>query len=176
MLLPASPWVTRFASLVAPGAAVLDLACGGGRHGRVFLRTGHPVTLVDKDTSAVADLPAEVITVDLEDGSPWPLSGRRFGGIVVTNYLYRPRLPALMENLANGGVLIYETFGSGNEAYGRPRNPDHLLKAGELLELARAHDLTVTAYEHGLVQRDSEKRVVQRICAVRQSEPVELCR
>jgi SAM-dependent methyltransferase len=167
-----SDWITRFAGLVKPGGRVLDLAAGGGRHARYFLARGHGVVALDRDTTRLADLAdpatgggAEVIEADLEDGAPWPLEGRSFDAVVVANYLYRPLFPALRGALAPGGVLLYETFAVGNEAYGRPRNPDHLLRPGELLELARGH-LEVVAYEAGLVERNGPA-VIQRLCARR---------
>lgn len=163
-----SAWVRRFAPLVRAGGSVLDLACGNGRHGRLFLDAGHPVTLVDRDATPVADLSAraEVIEADLEDGRPWPLEGRVFAAVVGVNYLYRPLFGDLLAALAPDGVLIYETFARGNEAYSRPRNPAHLLEEGELLHLA-GNALRIVAYEHGLVQRAQCPGVVQRICAVR---------
>lgn len=158
-----SPWVTRFAPLIAPGGAVLDVAAGSGRHTRFMVERGHPVTAVDRDTAALAHEPGvTIVQADLEDGSPWPLAGRTFAGIVVTNYLHRPLFPRLLESLLPGGVLLYETFARGNEQFGRPRNPDFLLKPGELLEAFAA--LTVVAYEHGRVESPRPK-VVQRICA-----------
>lgn len=168
-----SDWITRFAGLVKPGGSVLDLAAGSGRHTRYFLGLGHPVVAVDRDASRLAELAAgthraeitpEVIEADLETGAPWPLAGRRFDAVIVTNYLFRPLFANLRDALAPGGVLLYETFGIGNEAYGRPRNPEHLLRPGELLEMARG-TLTVIAYECGLVQRSGGPAVVQRICA-----------
>jgi Methyltransferase domain. len=166
----ASPWVARFAPLVRPGGAVLDVACGGGRHCRLFLDRGHAVTGLDKDVAqARFAAGAELVAADLENGSPWPLPGRRFDGIVVTNYLWRPLFPSLPEALAPGGVLIYETFAQGNEAFGRPRNPDHLLKRGELLALAAG--LTVVAFEDGTVEGVA---VVQRLCAVKGEGPFPL--
>lgn len=164
-----SPWVRRFAALVAPGGAVLDIACGGGRHARHFLSLGHQVVCLDRDVSGVSDLTpldrAEVIEADLEGGGPWPLAGRTFAGIVVANYLHRPILPVLVEALAPDGVLIYETFGRGNERFGGPRRPQYLLHSGELLDLARGK-LQVIAYEHGVLARGSQTKVVQRLCAV----------
>ncbi|MDH3912643.1 MAG: class I SAM-dependent methyltransferase, partial [Rhodospirillales bacterium] len=125
-----SPWVRRFAGRVPAGGRVLDLACGGGRHTRLFLELGHPVLAMDRDIAWIADLAGrpdlESLEVDLEDGRPFPLAGQRFAGVVVTNYLYRPHLPALIESVAPDGVLIYETFARGNERFGRPSNPDHL--------------------------------------------------
>jgi len=165
-----SEWIARFAGLVRPGGSVLDLAAGGGRHARYFLARGHPVLALDRDVSRLADLAAtaaaEVIEADLEDGAPWPLGARRFDAVVVVNYLHRPLLADLCAALAAGGVLLYETFALGNEAHGRPRNPDFLLRPGELLELARGA-LHVVAYECGVVERAGGPAVVQRICARR---------
>lgn len=169
-----TPWVVRFAALVPKGGRVLDLAAGGGRHTRLFLERGHPVLAVDITIESLADLAsrpdAEVLALDLEDGpppfkAPSPLAGRTFAGIVITNYLFRPHFPHLLDALAPGGILIYETFARGNEAYGKPRNPDHLLKAGELLDLARGR-LQVVAYEHGIDDTGEMPAVKQRICAV----------
>jgi SAM-dependent methyltransferase len=165
----ASPWVARFAPLAAAGGSVLDVACGGGRHCRLFLARGHAVTGIDRDVAATQAPSAELIAADLEDGSPWPLAGRRFNAVVVTNYLWRPLFPAVLAALAEGGVLIYETFALGNEAFGRPRNPDHLLARGELLRLAAG--LTVVAFEDGIIEN---RAVVQRLCAVKGAGPVAL--
>jgi SAM-dependent methyltransferase len=163
-----SPWVCRFAPLVAAPAEVLDVACGGGRHTRLFLDLGHVVTALDRDLSGIADLRGvprlAALEADLEDGSPWPLEGRRFAAIVVTNYLNRPLFPCLLRSLDPGGVLIYETFARGNERFGRPRNPAHLLAEGELIERLGGA-LHVIAYEHGEVAIP-RPAVVQRLCAV----------
>src|SRR5690606_31858297 len=98
---------------------VLDLACGGGRHGRLFLARGHAVTFLDRDLGGVADLAgdpaASLIEADLEKDGPWPLAERQFAGIVVTNYLWRPLFPLLIAALQPGGILLYETFARGNE-------------------------------------------------------------
>ncbi|MDH3593660.1 MAG: class I SAM-dependent methyltransferase [Rhodospirillales bacterium] len=165
-----SPWVRRFAGRVPAGGRVLDLACGGGRHTRLFLELGHPVLAMDRDIAWIADLAGrpdlESLEVDLEDGRPFPLAGQRFAGVVVTNYLYRPHLPALIESVAPDGVLIYETFARGNERFGRPSNPDHLLEAGELLEAVRG-SLRILAYEDLDVERP-KPAAVQRICALRE--------
>lgn len=163
-----SDWVVRFTPLLRAGGPVLDLACGGGRHTRLFLERGHPVTAVDRDTAATRAPGAEVVTADLE-GCTWPLPGRLFAGVVVTNYLWRPLFPALLAALEPKGMLIYETFAKGNEAFGRPRNPDHLLDRGELLRVTAG--LTVVAYEDGI--RDG-RAVVQRVCAVRGEGPFTL--
>lgn len=165
--LPASAWVERFAGLVPPGGVVLDLACGRGRHTRFFLARGHPVVAVDRDLSRLEDLgrrpDLERIEADLEQDRPWPLGARRFAGVVVTNYLHRPILPAIVTAVAPGGALIYETFAAGNERFGRPANPAFLLRPGELLEAVRGR-LAVVAYEC-LTVEEPRPAAVQRIAA-----------
>lgn len=158
-----SPWVVRWSPLLRPGARVLDVACGGGRHCRWFAGRGCAVTGVDRDADALAGLAGscETVVADLEN-RPWPLSGRRFDAVVVTNYLWRPLFPALLSSLADGGLLLYETFAAGNERFGRPSRADFLLLPGELLE--RCAGLTVLGFEQGWA--DDPPRVVQRIAAV----------
>jgi SAM-dependent methyltransferase len=148
---PPSPWVARHAGLVPRPGPVLDLAAGSGRHARHFKDLGYIVTALDRDIAGLSALAAdcEIIAADLESGAPWPLAGRQFGGIVVTNYLHRPMLSDLAAALAPGGVLIYETFGTGNERLGKPSNPNFLLRPGELLEFAETAGLTVLAYSCG---------------------------
>ncbi|HMA13860.1 MAG TPA: class I SAM-dependent methyltransferase [Kiloniellaceae bacterium] len=168
-----SAWVARFAPLVAPGAPVLDLACGGGRHARLFLDRGHPVLAVDRDLSRLGDLSGhprlEALACDLETGSLPDFLARRFGGIVVANYLHRPLLDPLAAALAPGGVLIYETFARGNERFGKPSNPAFLLAEGELLR-AFGGRLKIIAYEDVTVE-EPRPAAVQRICAQRPGSP-----
>ena len=165
-----SAWVVRWAGRIPPGGRVLDVASGNGRHARYFAARGHPVDAVDRDPALPERLAqtagVEARVADLEDG-PWPYQGVQFAGIVVTNYLHRPLLPALVAGLGPGGVLIYETFGAGNERFGRPTNPDFLLRPGELLEAVRGR-LRVLAYED-LVVSEPKPAAVQRICAVREA-------
>ena len=156
-----SAWVERWAPLVTHGT-VLDVACGGGRHSGFFLNRGLKVVAVDREPQQIPG--ARFIQADLEDGSPWPLAGERFEGIVVTNYLNRPLMKILNESLAPGGVLIYETFMLGNENFGKPSNPAFLLRPGELLEAFR--ELTVKGFEEG-VFREPKPAMIQRLCAVR---------
>jgi SAM-dependent methyltransferase len=152
--------------LVRAGGTVLDLAAGSGRHVRYFKGLGYQVTALDRDVSGLQGLDAEIIAADLEDGSPWPLGARTFDGIVVTNYLHRPLLPHLASALAEGGVLIYETFGVGNERFGKPSNPDFLLRPGELLAFAAVHGLQVLAYACGEVT-EPKRAITQRVVAKR---------
>lgn len=156
----------QWAGLIAPEVAVLDVAAGGGRHSRFFADRRHRVTALDRDTSRLAPhIDIEIVQADLEDGSPWPLPGRTFGSVVVTNYLYRPLFPTLLDALEPGGVLLYETFMEGNERFGEPSRPAFLLKDGELLDLARGR-LSVTAYEARMIS-EPKMAMVQRIAARR---------
>lgn len=162
----ASPWIKRWAHLVPAGARLLDLACGSGRHARLFASRGVLVDAVDRDAQPdLAQLAnVHVLQADLE-GGPWPYAGRRFDAIVVTNYLHRPLLATLIDALAPAGVLLYETFAQGNARFGKPSNPDFLLAPGELL--ARCAGLHVLAYEDGVVGEGGVQRArVQRICAL----------
>ena len=142
---------------------MLDVACGSGRHLRWLAAQGHRVTGVDRDSAAVEPLRAlaEIVVADLENGA-WPLPGRRFDAVLVTNYLWRPLWPALREALGDGGVLIYETFAHGQHLIGKPSRPDFLLQPGELLRVFEG--LQVVAFEDGL-ETDPIRRV-QRMVAV----------
>ena len=164
----ASPWVLRFAACVPPGATVLDVACGRGRHARLFAAQGCRVDAVDIDAEAGAALKdvagIRFLRADLENGD-WPYGGRSFDAVVVTNYLHRPLLPRLEAALAPGGLLIYETFLAGNERYGKPSNPDFLLRPRELLG-TYGSSLAVIAFEEGVVSLPRPARV-SRLCAVR---------
>jgi SAM-dependent methyltransferase len=170
---PPSAWVRRWSHLVADRGVVLDVACGRGRHARWFYQRNHPVALVDRSQEAIDSiaLPApacEAVVADIENG-PWPFSGRQFDAVVVTNYLWRPLMPTLLDSLAPGGVLIYETFTQGNETVGKPSRPEFLLHPGELLDICRT--LRVVAFEDGFEQgpQGQAPRFVQRIAAVREA-------
>jgi SAM-dependent methyltransferase len=172
-----SPWVARWAHLVPTGGSVLDVACGYGRHSQWFFKRNYAVVSVDRSSDAIESLAVwcatnppdaphakapELVLADIEN-APWPFAGRQFDGIVVTNYLWRALLPTIVQSLAPGGVLIYETFAVGNETVGKPSRPDFLLQTGELLRACAP--LSVVAYEDGFL--DTPERFVQRIVAVR---------
>jgi SAM-dependent methyltransferase len=170
---PPSAWIARWSPLLRPGSTVLDVACGSGRHLQWFAERGHTVCGVDRDIAAAqAQVPgAQLVEADIENG-PWPLVGpaglRQFDAVVVTNYLWRPLLPTLLQSLAPGGLLLYETFAAGHASVGRPARPDFLLQPGELLQLC-SH-LQVVAYENGFL--DHPPRFVQRVAAFAPALPV----
>jgi len=180
-----SPWIKRFYRDISAAGRVLDLACGGGRHVKLLLDSGYFVCALDRDISKVSALPevaaapmgrVEIIEADIEV-DPWPfedgpfedgpfedgsLEDGPFDGVIVCNYLHRPILPKLTSLLRPGGVLLYETFAQGNEAFGRPKNPDFLLQPGELL--CAFPKLHIIAYEH-MVEGPPRPAVRQRIFA-----------
>lgn len=164
-----SPWICHYAQLITNGGQVLDLACGNGRHARWLAANNWQVHAVDRDVQSLTELqqlPNISTTVADLENDVWPYSGCRFHGIVVSRYLHRPLLPRLIESLHSGGVLIYETFMDGNERFGRPKNPDFLLRSNELLEVFFPQ-LTVIAYQQGEFH-EPNPAVMQRICAVSQ--------
>jgi len=166
----ASPWVLRFVHLLPDALPVLDVACGFGRHARMIAAMGREVIGIDRDREALASLAADArvhtVCADIEQG-PWPFLARMFGAVIVTNYLHRPLFPTLRSALAPGGVLLYETFAAGNERFGRPSNPDFLLRPGELLRAADG--LRILAYEDCFVDQP-KPALVQRVCAVAAAE------
>ena len=170
-----SPWVQRWTSLIQSSGigepSVLDLACGHGRHSRWLASQGCQVTALDRDPDALASLQsltqgpsARVTTLlaDVENG-PWPLEGQQFDAVVVTHYLWRPLWPLVLAAVRPGGLLIYETFASGNETVGKPSRPDFLLRHGELLAVCAGW--RVVAFEDGYLPEPP--RYIQRIAAVR---------
>ena len=132
-----------------------------------FANLGHTVTGVDRSPEALAAASAwgETVLADIENG-PWPFMTEQkvltFDAVVVTNYLWRALFGVIAQSIAPGGVLIYETFASGNETVGKPSRPDFLLQSGELLRVFPM--LRVIAYEDGFL--DEPARFVQRLVAV----------
>lgn len=165
---PPSAWITRFAPLIPRGGTVLDVACGTGRHARLLQSLGLQVTGMDRDAAAINGLRRETqgewIVADIENG-PWPLSHQRFDAVVVTNYLWRPLWPHILNSVAPGGLLLYETFAVGNEAFGKPSRADFLLQPGELLQVCAGWH--IVAFEQGRLT--APDRVAQRIAARKQS-------
>ncbi len=168
-MIPPSPWVVRHLAHIAQSGLVLDLACGSGRHARLLASRGYQVLAVDRNAQALAGSAglAGIKTAELDqEGEEWPLAGQQFAGIVVTNYLWRPHLPDLLALLVPGGVLIYETFMLGNEAFGKPSNPEFLLRPGELREVVAALGWRELAFAEGYVA-SPKPAMCQSICAVR---------
>ena len=122
-----SSWLQRHSSLIPHSGPILDIAAGSGRHTQYLLEKGHTVVSIDKDISRLAQIKSShlsIARVDLETPKPWPFKNGAFAAIIVTNYLHRPLLPQIINGLAVGGLLVYETFANGNEKFGKPTNPD----------------------------------------------------
>jgi SAM-dependent methyltransferase len=167
-----SDWVRRFSALVPTAATVLDVACGAGRHTRWYAARGCAVTAIDRDSAALSTLRgcgATLIEADIE-ADPWPVladgAPLQFDAVVVTQYLWRPLLPTILASIKPGGLLLYETFAAGNEAIGKPSNPNFLLNPGELLHACQAQAMRIVAFEDGFVQMP-KPAFIQRICALR---------
>ena len=165
----ASEWVQRWSHLALAPGSMLDLACGSGRHMHWFKQLGFETTGVDRDPQGLmrASQYGHVVQSDLEN-APWPLMPggqiQKFDVVVVTHYLWRALFPILLQSLAPGGLLLYETFTWGHESVGRPTRPDFLLRPGELLQVCQK--LHLVAYENGFLNQP--ERFVQRIAAVNQ--------
>lgn len=144
-----SEWVLKNLRHITREGSVLDVACGRGRHTLLMRDRGYKVTAVDKDISTLQgrNIPEiNLVCADLEENE-WPFQPDQFDAIVVTNYLWGPLFPTIKGSLRAGGCILYETFAIGNEAYGRPSNPDFLLKEDELLEVFS--DFEILDYFHG---------------------------
>lgn len=120
---------------------VLDLACGAGRSGLILARRKIPVVFADRSATAldgigqqlVAEkLPGRIWQVDLERPGLNPFAGHVFSAAICFRYLHRPLFPHLMAAVDVGGLIICETFTTENRRFGRPSNPDFLLRTGEL--------------------------------------------
>jgi len=154
---------------------VLDFASGRGRHSLVLAERFH-VLAVDRDADALTPLAAhpriEICICDLESDAAWPFASKKFDAVLVTNYLFRPKLAALFDLVADGGYLAYETFAVGNAAFGRPKNPDFLLHEGELAAALPAGFDILDAFQ-GVIS-DPRSAVIQRLAArrINPSQPI----
>ena len=167
-----SDWVRRWLPEANGAGRVLDFACGRGRHARLAAERGHRVLALDRDPACLAlnRVPGiEARVADLE-ADAWDWGSERFAVIVITKYLFRPRLDLLLGRLADGGCLIYETFAQGHGRYGRPSRPGHLLQPDELFAAARRAALRVSAFEQGSVSQPRQA-IVQRMIAWRSNRP-----
>jgi SAM-dependent methyltransferase len=164
-----SLWLRENIDLIPRDQRVLDVASGTGRHALFLARLGWMVHAVDRDVArlqtlmdAAAQQGLAVTTevVDLETGTPL-LGSRAYGAVLVFNYLHRPLMPALVDAVATGGVLIYETFTKGQALRGHPRNPAFLLQDGELPTLVAPLEILRTR------EGEFDGRLVASIVATR---------
>jgi SAM-dependent methyltransferase len=148
---------------------ILDLACGRGENGLFLAGLNLPVILADRSPEALEaarrwaeeqGLNAQFWQVDLETGRN-PLKAEYYRAILVFHYLFRPLIPHIRGGIRKGGILIYETFTTEQPKYGRPRNPDHLLRPGELADWFR--EWHVLHYFEGLLE-DPRRAMAQIVC------------
>ena len=134
-----SPFLERMRPSL-PGGRALDLAAGSGRDAVYLALHGWRSEAWDHDPEALARasalaagecVPLVTRVVELEGGAP-PAEYGPWDVIVVVRFLHRPLMPWIERSLAPGGALVYETFRTGQERYGRPKNSRFLLEPGEL--------------------------------------------
>jgi tellurite methyltransferase len=149
---------------------VLDLACGDGHNGVFLASKGFSVVLADRSEEALnqarlnalaAGVSVQFWQVDLEQAGVNPLECRTFSAVLVFRYLHRPLIPCIMKSLKRGGILMYETFTTEQARFGKQKNPDHLLKAGELLSWF--HDWEVIHTFEGTIGVP-QKAIAQLVC------------
>jgi SAM-dependent methyltransferase len=169
-----STWFLWHAHRIKPGARVLDLACGEGRHAVAAAARGAAVVALDRDearlTTARELAAAQQVIVDWRNvdlEGPWPELGV-FDAVLVFNYLDRARMPELRELVAPGGLLMMESFLAGQRELGwGPTSDDHLLRPGELARLVAP--LRVLHGREALEPVDAERwRAVASVVACRE--------
>ena len=166
-----STWVMQKAQSWPKGSKILDFAAGKGRHSFALSELHckkFDILAVDQNSEELKNLKkvCSDITIchaDLEKNTVWPFFDQKFDVVLVTNYLFRPRLTDLFSLIRTGGCIVYETFAEGNEIYGKPRNPDYLLSKGELLKIL-PKDFEVVDYFHGKVEQP-KPAIIQRLAA-----------
>jgi SAM-dependent methyltransferase len=149
---------------------VLDMACGEGHNGLFLASGGLRVTLLDRSRESLArarrlaqglHLDADFKTTDLENSSVPPLETDHYGCILVFRYLHRPLFPWIRAAVKSGGCVLYETFTTEQPRFGRPKNPDYLLKPAELAGYFR--DWEILFSFEGILH-DPSRAVAQLIC------------
>ena len=149
---------------------ILDLACGGGHNGIFLANGGLPVICCDTSTDALtrakqlateSGIRVNFWQVDLEGGEINPFSEEFFGGVLVFRYLHRPLIPCIKKSLKKEGILVYETFTVEQPKFGKPHNPNFLLKKGELLGWFEDWE-TIHHFEG--IKENPKRAVAQIVC------------
>jgi tellurite methyltransferase len=165
--------VSAFSDLILaerPEGPVLDLASGNGHNGLFLAAKGLPVILADRSEEALleaketADGMQTKVTiwkVDLERPGENPLTEEEYSAILVFRYLHRPLMPCIRKALRTGGFLVYHTYTLEQAQFGKPRNPDFLLKPRELMDWFK--DWNVLHHFEG-IQEDPRRAVAEIVC------------
>lgn len=126
--------------LPASGHA-LDLACGLGGNAILLAQQGLDVTAWDSSNVAITalqqtaqrqQLTIQAAVRDVETHPPGP---ETFDVIVVSYFLERAIIPALVEALKPGGMIYYQTFTRQRVSERGPQRPAYRLADQELLQL-----------------------------------------
>jgi len=170
-IVPSSFLVQNFDLL--PKGLALDIAMGEGRNAIHLATRGFDVDGVDSSPEAVAraraaarklGAPIRAILGSVEDGTHIiPLDA--YDVIMVFNYLHRPLFKEIRDGVRRGGVVIYQTFTEEQALFGRPKNPDHLLRPKELEDVF--HDWEILRYREltGASRQNGEMRAIAGIVA-----------
>jgi rhodanese-related sulfurtransferase len=168
---PSSFLVENFDLL--PRGLALDVAMGEGRNAIYLATRGFDVDGVDADANSVAHArgaarklgaPIRAIVGNFEDGT-YIIPIETYHVIVVFNYLHRPLFKDIKDGVLPGGVVVYQTFTEEQARFGRPSNPDYLLRQGELKEVFA--DWETLRYREliGPSRKDGKPRAVAGIIA-----------
>lgn len=162
-----SAWLMRFSPVIESGFKVLELACGNGRNTRFLASLGCQVTAVDINPMPEVPAGVDFLRYDLEN-SPWPFEKNSFDVVIGINYLWRRHFPQLRDSLKLNGLFLYETFNEEQSILmGRPKNPEHFLKIGELLTLVDPN-WRILAFEDGVNEREQYlQRIAARKCLIK---------
>ena len=172
---------------------VLDLACGSGRNGLYLINQNIPVEFADINENALKQISellnesdigsksrslAKYWQVDFEpcssklndsinSSSPSPLENKQYSSILVFKYLHRQLFEEIKTAIVPGGLIIYETFTTKQATLGRPKNPDFLLREGELLEVFNGWEI-LHSFEGVVTKNNGEgHQAIAQIVAVK---------
>ena len=150
-----------------PRGRVLDVAMGCGRNAIYLAKLGFEVEGVDLAAEAIrcalasaeeAGVAIRAVVADLE--GDYHITPGTYDVIICFDYLQRSLMPQIKAGVRSAGMVVYETFIVDQTQFGRPRNPDHLLKHNELLHMFG--DFRCLRYREGII---NEKRAVAGIVA-----------
>ena len=166
---PTSPWVKdNLVKVKRRNKVLLDLASGSGRHSQFATLRGYKVISADlklENLNLTKKIKNNIpINIDFETKYNWPFKDNCLDAIIITNYLHRDLFKKIFKTLKKNGILIYETFSIENKEFGRPNNPDFLLRPQELLNEARNHKMKIINYEELIISLPNIK-AIQRLYA-----------